>query len=112
MELGEVIQRVMGSRKITQQNLADTIGVSITSVNRWLNGGTITNDMIEKIAGALNVKVSELYEYKQHPHLLEEPLEVYKTEQSKSIDVIVRLDGTVDTLNRYLTTLKNLNSAL
>ncbi|MGL6121661.1 MAG: helix-turn-helix domain-containing protein [Shewanella sp.] len=112
MDLNEIVRRVRESKVLTQENLAEEIGVHVTTMNRYESrGAKIPMDKLEKIAEALKITVSDLYAFKQNPSLLEEPLTFYRTKK-KQLSIIVHLDGTPDTLNDWLTTLKQINLAL
>ena len=46
---------------ITQKELAERIGLSAVGLSKAINGNP-TKDSLEKIASALNVKITELFE--------------------------------------------------
>ena len=46
---------------ITQKELAERIGLSPVGLSKAINGNP-TKDTLEKIAGALNVRITELFE--------------------------------------------------
>lgn len=61
MDLGERIQSIRKSKNMTQQELADKIGVKRSVVSKYENNSVnISVDTIEKIANALGVETSEL----------------------------------------------------
>ncbi len=112
MELNEIVKRVRESKVLTQENLADEINVHVSTINRYESpGATIPMDKLELIAKALKTTVSDLYAYKQNPSLLEEPMNFYRSSK-KQLSILVHLDGTTDTLNDWLSTLKKINAAL
>ncbi len=112
MEINEIVRRLRENRNLTQENLAEEIKVHVSTINRYESkGSTIPMDKLEDIAKALKVSVSNIYEYKKNPTLLEEPLEYYRTTR-KQIGIMVQLDGTEDTLNEWFTTLRKLNAAI
>jgi transcriptional regulator with XRE-family HTH domain len=113
MEINEVIRKLRETRNLTQENMADSIGVHITTMNRYESAGaTIPNEKLEQIAKVFNVSVSDLYEYKQNPAMLEEPIEFYRNAHKKIVNVMVQLDGSSVMLNDWITTLKKLNAAI
>ena len=60
-ELGEKIRKIRKQKKITQEQLADKIGVKRSVVSKYENGNVnITLEMIDKIALALDVDPMEL----------------------------------------------------
>lgn len=111
MELNEIIRRLRQSKGLTQENLADEIGVHKTTFIKYeAQGKPIPADKLEKIALALGVTASDLYEYKRNPGLLEQPLETYT--KRKEVSVTIFLDGSQSTLNEWISTLKKINKAL
>lgn len=55
------IKEVLKEKGITQQDLADMIGVSYQSVKQTLNAASVTTATLEKIATALNVPMWQLF---------------------------------------------------
>ena len=59
---GAMIKRLREERKISQNKLAETIGVSDKAVSRWETGrGYPDITLIEPLAQALGVSVIELF---------------------------------------------------
>ena len=59
---GSMIKRLRESREMTQQDLADRIGVSCKAVSRWETGrGYPDISLIEPLSAALGVSVIELF---------------------------------------------------
>lgn len=110
MEWGEIIRRIREQKELTQQNIADDIGVDKTTIIRWEQEGNIKTAQLEKLAKALGIELAELYYYHSNPTLLNEPLAYYKSK--KKVSVMVELDGSVATLDDWCLTLKKLNAAL
>lgn len=54
------IKELLKERNMTQKELAQKIGVSAVSLNRYLTGNTSVSSL-EKIAEALGVEISELF---------------------------------------------------
>ncbi|MCZ2590827.1 helix-turn-helix transcriptional regulator [Bacteroides fragilis] len=61
---------------ITQKELAERIGLSAVGLSKAINGNP-TKDTLEKIASALNVRITELFE------------------EPTSINGYIELDGTI-----------------
>ncbi len=58
---GKTIKELRERRKITQQELAEKIGVSDKAVSKWETGKGLPDiGIIEELAGALNVSIAEL----------------------------------------------------
>jgi transcriptional regulator with XRE-family HTH domain len=109
MKVNEVIRRLREDKGLTQQNIADELGVENGTVIRWEKGGNIKSENLERIAKVLGVTVTDIYSYSENPTLLNEPLAAYNTHK---VQVLVQLDGTTNTLNAWVSTLKKLNAAL
>jgi len=65
-QFGRRVQRLRIEGKITQEQLADTVGVtieSISNIERGIHGPSFDN--LEKLAIALNVPVYRLFEFEQ-----------------------------------------------
>lgn len=77
MKWGAVIRRIREDKGMTQQNIADELGVNVTTIVRWEQEDNIKTPQLEKIAKALGVKLSDLYSYHTNPSLLEDPLTLY-----------------------------------
>lgn len=61
-ELGKKIQKLRKSSKITQEKLAEIIGIDPKNVSRIENGNTYpSSETLMAIANALNVNVYELF---------------------------------------------------
>lgn len=54
------IKELLKKRGLTQQELADKLGISRVGLNKAITGNTTINTL-EKIADALNVPISELF---------------------------------------------------
>lgn len=58
---GQAVRRLREEKKITQQQLADTIGVTPKAVSRWETGRGLPDiSLLDPLAAALGVSVSEL----------------------------------------------------
>jgi transcriptional regulator with XRE-family HTH domain len=111
MEINEIVRRLRESKSLTQENVADEIGVHVSTFLRYeTNGKKIPSNKLELIAKMLGTTVADIYAYKQNPGLLEAPLEFAK--RKKEVSIIVHLDGSTHTLNEWIKTLKSLNSSI
>ena len=69
---GAMIKRLREEKKISQNKLAETIGVSDKAVSRWETGrGYPDITLIEPLAEALGVSVIELFSAVRMPRLRE-----------------------------------------
>ena len=55
------IKDLLKEKGITQQELADMVGVSNQSIKQTLNASSVTTSTLEKIATALNVPMWQLF---------------------------------------------------
>jgi transcriptional regulator with XRE-family HTH domain len=115
LELGEIIKKMRELKGLTQSELASKSKISLNTINRYENDykDRIPLAKLEAIAKVLNTSVSIIYQYKENPTLLSDPGQYLKKSKSKpKISLIVELDGTHETLNGWVQTLKRLNSDL
>ena len=110
MDWGEIIRRIREDKGLSQQNLADEVGVDKTTIIRWEKEGKVKTEHLQTIAKALKVELSELYAYHTNPTLLNDPLSYYK--RKTKVSVLVELDGSLSTLDEWFATLKKLNAAI
>ena len=55
------IKELVKEKGLTQQELADMVGVSYQSIKQTLNASSVTTSTLEKIATALNVPIWQLF---------------------------------------------------
>lgn len=63
---GETVERLMGEEGVTYRGLADKTGLSAGYLNHLVHGNrpVPSNDVIESLAGALNVAADHFREYR------------------------------------------------
>ncbi|MDE5631159.1 MAG: helix-turn-helix transcriptional regulator [Bacilli bacterium] len=60
-KIGKFIAELRKEKNITQEELADILGVNVRSVSRWENGKTMPDlSLLPMLAKELNIEVSEL----------------------------------------------------
>ena len=65
LQIGEVIQTLRRKNKITQEHLANYIGVSTAAVSKWENKSSYPDiAILPKLASFFNVTIDELMDYK------------------------------------------------
>lgn len=113
MEIGEIVRRLREDKGLTQPELADLIKMERTSIYRYENDQTkVPNNVLEKIAEALGTTVPDIYAIKENPLILEDPVTFYRGKSQDRIQLIVTLDGTLGTLNSWISTMKKVNASL
>lgn len=58
------IKELLKERSMTQKELAQKIGISTVSLNRYMTGNPSVSSL-EKVAEALNVEISELFVHRK-----------------------------------------------
>lgn len=58
------IKELLKERNMTQKELAQKIGISTVSLNRYMTGNASVSSL-EKVAEALNVEISELFVHRK-----------------------------------------------
>lgn len=115
MEIGEVVKKLRVRKELTQKELAQKISVTTDSIHRYENdyADKIPADKLKDIAKALDTSVTKLYQFKENPSMLEEPIHAFGgSEKLNEITLMVKLDGKLETLNAVYNTLKKLNAAI
>lgn len=59
--MGNVISEYLRERKLSQEWLAEQVGVSIVAVSKWTRTGKISRPNAIKVAEILHISVDELY---------------------------------------------------
>jgi transcriptional regulator with XRE-family HTH domain len=97
MKINETIRKMRQVRGYTQENVADSIGVDITTIVRYeKDGTTIPSDKLEAISKALGLASSDLYKLTEEPSLLADAQTPYErkqtnTAQASEIDNVLKL---------------------
>lgn len=66
MQIGEVIRKYRKSKNITQEEMANRLGVTAPAVNKWENGkGFPDISLIEPLANILQISLPELFSGEQ-----------------------------------------------
>ena len=61
MELYEQISKIRKQKEISQEELAEKVGVSRQAVSKWENGSYPDGDLLPKIADYFGVSIDYLY---------------------------------------------------
>lgn len=66
MEIGEVIRKHRKAKDLTQEELANALGVTAPAVNKWENGNTMPDiTLLAPIARLLSVSLEELLSFRE-----------------------------------------------
>lgn len=85
VSLGKVLSSKRKAKRITQQELADFVGVSKTSVSKWENGQTYPDiTLLPLLAAYFDVSIDELLNYE--PELSKEEIQHIYLSIQKSFD--------------------------
>lgn len=62
MNFRDRIKEICADRGMTQKDLAKNLGITAISLNKTLRGGYPQLQTLEKIAGVLNIPITDLFE--------------------------------------------------
>lgn len=68
---------IKNKKTISQKELAEKMGVSPVSVNKWLNGGSIETSKIVQLCTVLNITPNDLFGY-NNTEFSDEEIEILK----------------------------------
>lgn len=61
-KIGKFIAKCRKDKKMTQEELAEKIGVSRKSISRWENGNTMPDySLLDSLCSVLGISINELY---------------------------------------------------
>ena len=85
MKIGEVIRKYRKAKQITQEEMANRLGVTTPAVNKWENGNTMPDiSLLTPIARLLGVSLDELLSFRDE--LTEDEIrEILRDAEQKSI---------------------------
>lgn len=93
--LGLRIRELRKSRKLTQSQLAEAIGMETTNLCKLENGGQLPKEEnIEKIANVFDVPIKDLFEFghlKSYETLQEELLAIIKNASQKELELYYKI---------------------
>ncbi|MBR5179432.1 MAG: helix-turn-helix domain-containing protein [Lachnospiraceae bacterium] len=62
LELGNIIKRLRTEKSVTQDELAEYLGISYQAVSKWENGNTLPDiTLLPKLASFFGIKIDELF---------------------------------------------------
>lgn len=112
-DLGEKLKTIRLMHKKTQEEVAEDIGISLSSYQRYESAKSgVDFHLIVKLAKLYNMSLDELYHYGEPvKSMVNDPVQKYLQSQ-KRVDVLVHLDGSESTLNRWVEKLTAINQIL
>ena len=108
---GEIVSNAIRKSGLSLTAIAKALGTSRTSLYRWLEDPHLSLDTVFKIGKVIKHDFSE--EIKELTNLkVEEPQESYKSGTREKVSITIELDGTEETINKWLRLLPELNKVM
>lgn len=112
MQIEEILRKIRRDKNLSQQNIADEMGIDISTYARIEKGEVkLRFEHAIKLAQLYKLSLDELYHYGEVKSVPMDPIEMYRREQ-KRVDVMVRLDGSDSTLDTWVKKLTAINQIL
>jgi len=86
------IKELLKEKGLTQQELADKVGVSYQSMKQTLNAPSVTTSTLEKIASALNVPMWQLFASPEEVQPKKDGLSVKCPHCEKSFNINIKVE--------------------
>lgn len=123
MEINEVLLKLRVNKSLSQQNIADELGVDISTYSRYEKGkAELKISHAKKLADLYKISLDELISYgeAQAPskaaskeNQVAESIDLYlKRRRQKMVALTVELDGTAETVNHYMQLIQDLNKVI
>ncbi len=110
-ELPETLRKIRVLRNFSQEYVAETIGVSLSSYARYETGKVeIDFYSVAKLAALYKMGIDELVHYGDPDFKVDEPEAHYK--KRPKVTVMIELDGLENTLDNSIERLRRLNAAI
>ncbi|WP_336785009.1 helix-turn-helix transcriptional regulator [Paenibacillus sp. MMO-177] len=101
LNIGSKIINMRKEKSVTQEQLANAVGVSIAAVSKWENGNTYPDiTLLPEIASFFNVSVDALLDYKVEPKNAQDYRDRIK-EITKTSDFNIGLPLAEEALKKY-----------
>lgn len=108
MKTGIKIRRLRDNKRLSQEGLAEIVGVSQVTIGKWEQGTSIKHEHIKRLASALEVSVDYLLEEKTDLSLsITNDIENIEIVIKTAKDVIENLNAKMDKLLELLEYNKN-----
>lgn len=113
MSIPEILYQLRTKHKYSQENVALELGVDYTTYARYEAGKTeIKASQAQKLAELYGLSIDEFYHYGSKNTKVSEPEAVYNKTPKNKLSLTVELDGTEETINKWLRLLPELNKVM
>ena len=113
MEIPEILYHLRTAHKYSQENVAVELGVDYTTYARYEAGKTeLKATQARKLADLYKLTLDEFYNYGEKINQVNEPSIAYERMGQTKVSVTVDLDGTDETIDKWLRLLPELNRAV
>lgn len=121
MEVSDILYKLRVNKNLSQQNIADELGVDISTYSRYEKGkAELKISHAKRLADFYGLTLDQFYSYGEEPayakspsRTVEEGVELYlKKKRQRSVALTVELDGTTETVNHYLKLIQDLNKVV
>lgn len=110
--VGEIMRKIRVTRNYSQEYVAERAGVDMTTYSRYERGDTQPKfDTIVVLCELYGLSLDEFYHFGEAKTQVDEPLESYQR-RLKQTEILVRLDGSENTLQRWVQKLTAINQVL
>lgn len=115
MELSEILYQLRTSRKLSQDNVAEAIGVDYTTYARYESGKSeLKASQIQKLARFYGLPVEKLFNYgysEPHQSIAQtaEAPENYAKKSKTTVSLTIELDGTTECEQKWIGMISAIN---
>lgn len=122
MEITDILYRLRVNAGLSQQNVADELGVDISTYSRYEKGkAELKISHAKKLADFYRLSLDQFYNYGEtnpahdlsNKNMVKEGVDEYlKKKKFRSVSLTVELDGSAETVNHYLKLIQDLNKVV
>ena len=110
-EIGEIMRKLRVVKNISQEHIAEEVGVDPASLSRYERGESQPKfETVLKLADLYKMTIDEFINYGNPDFLVEDPKDVYR--KKWSVPITITLDGTNETLDFWIKRLPEINRGL
>lgn len=108
---GEIVDNAIRKSGMSLTAVAKALNTSRTSLYRWFDDPNLSLDIIYRVGKIIKYDFSE--EINEVPSVkVEEPQDSYNSETKDKVSITIELDGTEETINKWLRLLPELNKVM